>query len=574
MDHVAISLDHVSFIYPNGIQALDNIDLQIEKGEFLVVMGANGAGKTTLLLHLNGVIPQIIEGASRGEVVLDSQNISGIPVYELSTRIGLVRDVPDDQILFPQLKMEVCFGPENLGVDPNEILRRLEWSLGAVGLKGFENRSPTDLSGGQKQRAVIAACLSMLPDILVLDEPTSQLDPVGTSQILAVINELNEKHGKTIVMSSHNSAELVDLADRIVLLQGGKIIRQGEPREVLQDVKLLEGAGVAVPQVTKLAHSLRGQTKPANLPLTLPEAIKYLSGLLDEKKVVPSMKMTERRRKPHGPGVLLEMVDVWFEYAGPPPVLALKGINLKIHEGEFVGVIGQNGSGKSTLVKNLVGLLRPTKGEIFVAGENARNKTVPQLATRIGLVLQNPDHQLFKYRARDEIEFGLRNLGLPDDLVQTRVDEVLQTLELTHLKESYPLSLSFGDRMKLTVASVVAMKPSVMIFDEPTTGQDYRGRHEIMQVAKKLHDTGLTMIVISHDMELIAEYVERVVVLGEGQILADGASNDVFAHPEILEKTFLKPPQISTLAQSLSKYGLRNATTIDEMLAEISTAGN
>jgi energy-coupling factor transport system ATP-binding protein len=570
MDQVAISLEHVSFAYPNGVRALEDINLQIKKGEFLVVMGANGAGKTTLLLHLDGVIPQIIEGTSQGKVTLDSADVSILPVYESSTKIGLVRDIPDDQILFPQLKMEVCFGPENLGIQRNEILRRLQWSLDAVGLQGFENRSPTDLSGGQKQRAAIAACLSMLPDILVFDEPTSQLDPLGTSQILKVIKELNEKHGKTIVMSSHNTAELADLADRIVLLQNGKIIRQGDPRTVFQDVDLIENAGVAVPQVTKIAHMLRERTKLAELPLTIPEAIKYFSRLFDDETLAPKKSIIASSAVQSGTNVTLEMKNVWYEYPGPPPVLALKDISLQILEGEFLGLIGQNGSGKSTLVKNLVGLLRPTKGEIFVGGEDAESKTVPELATRIGLVLQNPDHQLFNYRAKDEIEFGLRNLGLPEQEVQTRTNEALESLGLAHLKELYPLSLSFGDRMKLTVASVVAMKPNVMIFDEPTTGQDYRGRHEIMEVAKKLHESGLTIIVISHDMELISEYVERVVVLAQGQVLAQGPTREVFAHPDILEKTFLKPPQVSILAQSLSKYGLPNATTVDEMLGEIS----
>ncbi len=570
MSETMVEVRNLSFTYPNKVKALKNVSFKVEKGETLAIMGRNGAGKTTLCYHLNGVIPNVMLGDVKGEVIVAGMKTSEHAIYELTQKVGMLLEDPEGQLVSADVLGEVCFGPENLGLPKDEILRRAKWALKIVRLEGLEDRSPSELSGGQKQRLAIAAILTMLPEVLVLDEPTSQLDPIGTTEVFSVIEDLKEKHRMTIIIVTHKSELVAEFADKVLILDKGKVLAVGEPHEVFKKVNLLNETGVQPIPVSLLFKKLNSE----EIPVTINEAKNYLLKILKGRGILKFDRgkfrenLTKRNEEP-----ILEAKDLSFVYPGPPPVQALTDINIKIYPGEFVGIIGQNGSGKTTLVKCFLNVLRPTKGEILFKGGNIEKFTIAELATKIGLILQNPDHQLFTLSVREEIEFGLKNLNITRDEVNRRVEEALSLAGLSGKEEMFPFSLSFGDRRKLVVAAITAMKPEVVILDEPTTAQDFPGRYAIMDLAKKLNKQGKTIIVITHDMNLVAEYAKRCIVLRNGKVLLDGPTSRVFTEVEILKKAFLRPPQITRLARSLRDYGLyEGLLTVNEMYSYLKEA--
>lgn len=558
-----VEIQDLTFTYPDGVQALKEIRLQVSKGEIIAVMGANGAGKTTLCRHLTGIIPHVHQGTTLGKVVVAGMDVYEHPVHELAQKISFVTQDPEGQLVNPDVLMEVAFGPENLGFPRDEIMRRAKWALQAVGLEGYESRSPMELSGGQKQRLALAAGLSMQPELLVLDEPTSQLDPIGTTEVFEVLVDLKKRYNITTILTTHASEDVPSFADRAVVLSKGSMVAEASPRDVFAQVELLDSVGVQVPQLATLGHRIAPDQPP---PLTIEESKKQVVDLIEEKKLKPGKVSQSEYSAPKGE-VVIECVDLTFTYPGFPPVTALRSINLKVHKGEMIGIIGQNGSGKTTLVKQFLKLLKPTKGQVLFKGKDITGFTTGQLATSIGLVLQNPDEQLFTISCREEVEFGLRNLKLPEDEMKHRVDEALGFVGLEEQKEVFPFRLSFGDRRSLTVAAVVAMRPEVIILDEPTTAQDYLGRHRIAKLAKKLNAAGHTVIMITHDMNLVTQYADRTVVMGNAEILLDGPTGRVFTEVETLKKTFIKPPPISLLAKELEPYGVPgDIMTVDSMV--------
>ena len=562
MENSIVDVKNLTFTYPDGTIALRNINLNVRKGEIVAVMGANGAGKTTLCYNLTGIIPNIYQGTTEGEIHVAGMNVYEHPVYELAQKISFVTQDPEGQLINPDVLMEVFFGPENLGVPRDEIMRRAKWALEAVGLQGLESRSPSELSGGQKQRLVLAAGLSMLPELLVLDEPTSQLDPIGATEVASVLVDLKKKNNITTILTTHASEDVLGFADQVIVLSKGAIAAQGTPREVFSQVKLLDEVGVQVPQVIMVGHRL---VPDQPLPLTIDEGRKLIAELIQQKKLTP------RSNLPHKAvaqgEVVLECVDLTFTYPGFPPVTALKHVNLKIRRGEMVGIVGQNGSGKTTLVKQFLNLLKPTGGHVFLKGKDISGFTTGELAASLGLVLQNPDEQLFTISCKNEVEFGLRNLKLPEDEIKRRVDESLGFVGLQEQWDTFPFRLSFGDRRSLTVAAVVAMRPEVVIMDEPTTAQDYGGRHRIARLAKKLNEAGHTVLMITHDMNLVTQYADRTVVMCNGEVLLDGPTAEVFSKTELLKKAFIKPPPVALLAKELGGVGVpEGVLTVDAMV--------
>lgn len=566
-----IAVENLSFTYPDGTKALKNVSFDVKRGEVFAIMGANGAGKTTLCYLLNGVIPNVIPGEVGGRIVVAGMEVLKHPIYDLSPKIGMLLEDPEGQLVSADVLGEVSFGPENLGLPRDEILRRIDWALKVVRLEGLEKRLSSELSGGQKQRLAIASVLTMLPEVLIMDEPTSQLDPIGTFEVLSVIKDIRQKYGMTIILVTHKSEQAAEFADRIMILNKGEVVTIGKPSDVFQELDSMEKLGVQPIPVSRLCQKLRQRNvKIERLPVTLDESNKLLVNLLEKRKVsVARIEKTEKNvlHQKGGDQPVLEARNLTYIYPGPPPVLALKDINLKIFEGEFLGVIGQNGSGKTTLVKNFLNVLQPTQGEVLFKGKNIKKYHIAELSTKIGLILQNPDHQLFSMSVKGEIEFGLKNLGLPDEEIKAKVDDALEFAGLKEEKDTFPFRLSFGHRRKVVVAAIAAMEPEVIILDEPTTGQDYLGRYSVMELAKRLNDKGHTVIAITHDMDLIAEYTNRTIVMSEGKILLDGPTSWVFTQTDVLEKAFLKPPQITRLAQVLRAYDMPSGVlTVDEML--------
>jgi len=573
LSDVIVSVSNLSFQYEGGAEALKGISFDVKRGELFVVMGPNGAGKTTLCFILSGIIPNMYGGVRKGRVNVLGFDPWDQPIYETAKKVGVLLQDPESQLIMPSVFAELAFGPANLGVPKEEILKRIREALRIVGLEGFEDRHPRELSGGQKQRAALGAVLTMMPELLVLDEPTSQLDPLGTTEVLSAIRRLKDL-GITIIMTSHKTEEIAYLADKVLILNDGKIVAYGSPREVLSNVELLENVGVKPPAVSTYFYELRKKgINTFDVPILLEDAVNLARSMIyDGILKANAIKFDETTHSKGEP--IIEVKDVTFVYPGEPPVTAIKNINLTIYEGEFVGIIGQNGSGKTTLVKNIVGLLKPTKGKILFKGEDVTKYTVAELSKKIGLILQNPDYQLFTLSCEEEIRFGLKNIGVPEEEMEKRIDEALKFVGLEHLRDRYPFALSFGDRRKLAVAAIVAMNPEVIIMDEPTTAQDYRGRYMLADLAKRMHEKyGRTIIMITHDMDLVAKYAERLIVMWNGEILADGPTRKVFQMYDALEKAFLKPPQITQFAHHLRDEGVTpEVLTVEEMLKALTPA--
>jgi energy-coupling factor transport system ATP-binding protein len=467
----------------------------------------------------------------------------------------------------PTVRSELAFGPSNLGVDREEIMRRSRDALSLVRLEGLEEHNPRDLSGGQKQRAALASVLTMAPQVLVLDEPTSQLDPLGRWEVVEAIERLKQKGDLTIVMTTHETEEILRLADQVLVLEKGTPVLQGPPADVFTNPAQLESAGVKTPALMMVESTLVRSNgagddalgdESGKVDITLSQVADQIREEVkrDRLDVRPEALSRPQAVDPEAP-VVVEARNLTMEYPGPPPVTALRDVTVKVRRGEFVGIIGQNGSGKSTLVKCLVGLLRPKTGEVLFKGESISGLSVGEIARRIGLVLQNPDYQLFTTYSHEEIRFGLRNVGVPPDEIEDRVDEALEMVGLSEEAELFPFRLSFGDRRKLAVAATMALGPEVLIMDEPTTAQDHRGRYQLADLARRFHDEkGGTVLMITHDVDLIARYAHRLIVLYEGEVLLDGPTAEVFSQVEALKRSFVVPPVAAQVAAELTSVGV------------------
>ncbi len=560
----------MSYRYPRSKRwVITHLNLKIKQGEFVAVMGENGAGKSTLCQMMNGIIPNSVGGRLAGQVLVHGLDTKETGISVLATKVGIVLEDPETQLFTTSVKSEVAFGPENLSLPPAEIEERVRWALEVVRLTGYEDRLPTSLSGGQKQRLAIAANISMRPDILILDEATSQLDPVGVEEVLSVVRELNQKYGITILMATDASEMIARLMDRVVVLDQGQLVTDGTPRQIFADTALFQKLMIRSPQVSQLATHLEDKGHPLpTFPITVPEASKGLQTLLEGTIPAPVEKAKPVADAAGIPAIQVEHLDYVYQ---PLNVHAVKDVSFEIRQGEFVALIGQNGSGKTTVLKNLLGLLRPTEGKVTVAGQDTRTTAVAEMARHVGFVLQNPDQQLFADTVEEEVAYGPRNLKLEKELIEQRVSEALNLVGLEDKRQEFPPALSKGDRAKVVIASALALNPSIIILDEPTTGQDYRGCHQIMQIAKSLHEQGRTVVFVTHHMALVAEYAQRVIVLCGGKLLLDDVTESVFARPEVVRQAYIIPPQITELGQALpASLGLpRTPLTVRTMSAAI-----
>lgn len=564
-----IIIENLSYAYPKSKElVLKNINLRVKEGEFLAIMGKTGAGKTTLCLALNGIIPQFYEnGKIEGEVIVDGLSTYNTPIQKLALSVGMVFQDFESQIFGVTVEEDIGFGLSNIGLPKEEILRRINEVLSIVRLNGYEKREVGALSGGELQRLAIADILAMKPKILVLDEPTSQLDPIGKEEVFSVILSLKEKLGITTIITEHKSEEIAQYADRVIVLKNGEIALEGHPKDLFKKIDELYDLGVRPPQVCELSVKIEKQ-KNINFdsfPLTVDEAYKTYINALSLKKINKQSRLDSINSFNKAKDLpIIEVEDLWHTY--PNGIHAIQGISLKIYKGEFLAIIGQNGSGKTTLVKHFNGLLKPTKGKVIVGGVNTLKSTVGMLSRKVGYVFQNPDHQIFATSVYEEIAYGPKNMKLSKEEIDKRVKEALNFVGLEGYEEKNPFLLNKGERQRIAFASIFAMRPQVFIVDEPTTGQDYQGSENMMKMLKKLNEKGCTIIIITHDMRIVAEYAQRIIVLSNGKILADGPTRAIFSQPELLKKSFLAPPQITQLSQKLVDYGFKPYTlSVDEM---------
>ncbi|MEN0070116.1 MAG: ABC transporter ATP-binding protein [Propionicimonas sp.] len=546
------SLDVVGlgYRYPRGeSDVLQGVDLSFPAGSFTVVMGQTGAGKSTLLMTLNGVIPHLKEGRLAGRVLLDGTDLAGFRVQTITEYVGLVLQDPESQLLGRTVAEDVAFGPRNYLVPRGEVTRRVADGLASVGLTGFEHRETAGLSGGEKQRVAIAGILALRPRVLCLDEPTSELDPHGRDELYATVDALRQDRETTIIAVEHASSDVVHRADHLVVLAGGRVVWQGRPGDFFRDPALVAAHGVKPLPVGVIGGALAaaGLDEAAAVPLSV-DAAEALVRRLAAGRPLPAPPASPAGPRP-GSEAAVELRDVSYTYPGGHR--GLTGVSLRIDRGEFVALVGRNGAGKTTLAKHLNGLLRPTGGTVVVGGRDAATLAPWELARQVGYVFQNPDHQVFCPTVAAEVRYGLKLAGLATAEIEARVDEALGFTGLAAVRDEHPFSLGKGERQRLAVASILALRPGILVVDEPTTGQDWAGVQAMMTLVDRLNAGGTTIVMVTHDLDVVAHHARRVVVLGDGGVLADGPTPEVLGSADILAAAAVTTTQPAELSLRL-----------------------
>ncbi len=540
--------------------ALKGVDLTIEQGEFLVIMGASEAGKSTLVASLNGLIPLYHRGRMKGTVHVLGRNTQDSTVAQMAEVVGLVFQDFEAQLFSTNVELEVAFGPENFAIPRDEIARRIDESLAYVGLDDFRHRAPSTLSGGQKQKLAIASVLAMYPQVLAMDEPTTDLDPISKFGIFQITDQLRRRNDITLIVVEHETEEVLH-ADRIALLDDGELIKVGPTREILQDVDLMKSHGVMPLGIPRFFKSM-GIEKD-QLPLTVDEGVQAFQsqGWSIDADRYDALVQGEKDELARLTEPLIQCHGLTHTY--PNGVQALRGVDMEIRKGDMVALVGQNGSGKTTLAKHFNALLMPTGGEVLIHGESTEKQGVFKIGQTVGYVFQNPDHQIFSETVFDEVSFSLRIRKMPEGEIKDRVEEALVAVGLAGMEEEDPFSMTKSGRQRVAVASILAAQPEVLILDEPTTGLDYEEQRGLMDMVQRLNESGSTIIFVTHHMWVVAEYARRVYVIKDGTIFLEGTTREIFAQEEALQEAFLRPPHFVQFSNRLGKTLL----TPEEMIA-------
>ena len=529
----AIALHDVSFTYAGQTRpALDHVDLHVPRGQILAVMGPSAAGKTTLGKLIHRSIPSFHRGTIAGRIELFGADGTDLGVADVAGRVALVAQDFESQLFSTNVLQEVAFGLEQMGVERAAMRERAQRALAAVGLAGFEQRDPSTLSGGEKQRLSIAASLAMDPEILIFDEPTTDLDPEGKQEVLASLAALRAG-GKTMILIEHETSA-AEIADRLVLLDSGRIVADGPARELLSRVDLLERHAVRPPELATLAHRLNLRQVPASIDEAV-DAVRCERSMTARSSSPATVTAARSAPAP----IVLD--GVHFAYPGGREVL--DGVSLSIGAGEYLALLGRNGSGKTTLAKHFNGLLQPQAGSVRIAGASVIDAPPAELAARVGYVFQNPDLQIFADTVREEVRFGPENLGLAPEAVDQRATTTLQAVGLAAVADEDPFVLSKGERQLLAIASLLAMRPQVLVLDEPTTGLDYVEQRRVLDLLAELNGAGMAIVMITHTPWIVLECARRAVVVDSGRIGFDGSLRDFLASPTAPEHAnFVAPP--------------------------------
>lgn len=582
-----IEVKDLKYRYPGTTElALDGVSFTVEKGEFIGIAGENGAGKSSLSQALLGLIPQFYKGAYGGSVMVCGMDARSTPVSELCRHVGLVFQNPFNQLSGAKDTVydEVGYGLQNLGFPPEEIRTRVESVLRCFGIWEYRDRNPFDLSGGQLQRVAICSVLAMKPDVLILDEPTSQLDPEGSEEVFHTVDELT-KMGITIIMIEQKIEKLAGYCDRVLLMHQGHVVDYDTPRKIFSREDLYD-LGVNPPAYTRFARANALAFEDGTLPVTHAETLERLKASgVDRATLIASLRtMTAGVQmesatpqpvaaQPARAGVdaaaadasaftssdhaseaagaadaTFQVKDLRFSYVKGREVL--HGLNLALDH-RPTAIIGQNGAGKTTLVRVLKGLLKPDSGEIRYQGENLETKTVAELASRVGYVFQNPDDQIFKYKVLEEVMFGPLNIGMSPQEAEASAHEALRMVGLDEKAGENPYDLELSDRKMVAIASVLAMNTDVIILDEPTIAQSWNGREKIREIIQTQAAQGKLVIAILHDMDFVANSFARVIAMAHGEILADDTPAEIFRNHPVLEKAALAAPPLYELLEEL-----------------------
>jgi len=559
----SIEIENLHFTYPSrNTPTLRGIDAKIDPGAFILLTGPTGCGKSTLLRTLNGLIPHASGGNLSGSVRVGGTSVAEQPIAVTCQQVGLLFQNPEEQLFCIIVEDEIAFGLENQGLPSHQIDRRIDSALTQVGLAGFRNRQIASLSSGQKQRVALACVCAMQPRILLLDEPTSYLDPQATHDILEIIRELNRKLGITVIVAGHQVNEIAPLCGRVWLMNDGRLVSDLPIDQAFSELKRYSQLGVQVPELAQVAEQ-RGYSER---PLTLDHAVQIFANPVQDSK----QSQFHREETPDGlinsdtssredgladltpvltqatpanpDNILAEVQNLSFRYPQTSTDV-LKDVSFQIKQGEVVAIMGANGSGKTTLLLHLIALLRPSAGEVLIKGQDTRRCKPRHLAGQVGIVFQNPDLLLQAATVSEEVAFGPKNLKLSRQEVGERLEEILLMFDLETLKAEAPYALSRGQRQRTAVAASFSLYPDLLLLDEPTTGQDYYHLQQLMQM---LDDTmkvqNRTVIFCTHDAHLTLEYASRVLLLHRGELIFDGTPDAAFANPERLEQASLVPP--------------------------------
>ncbi len=552
---------------------LKDLSFKVNKGEFFGIIGPSGAGKTTLCYALTGIIPHVFNvplGKERehikGEIKLFGQTLTKVEAVtdeitgktvdkivgmkQTAPRVGLLLQDPENQFLRMDLLHEISFGMELLELPASEIERRAKEALEIVGLGSFwpiaDLVHPSELSGGQKQRAAIASFIALRPELLVLDEPMSNLDPEGKLSIIKAIDSIREQYDLTLVVVEHNPEVIQKYADKVLALNNGQAIAYGTPDEVYSQCELFNENGLYASDIARIGWQ-SGLSYKGRVPFTVDEMITTCE---DRRQTI--LENVEDDPPDDEAEEIISVKNLDFSYEDG--TRALKDVTFSIKKGEYVGLIGQNGAGKSTISKVISGLYRKFEGEAKVMGLSLRDrKVIQRIPCYVGYVFQNPDNQIFMRTVYDEVAYGLKNLKIPQQEIDRRVNEALKSVGLLAKITEDPMFLGKGEKRRLTVASILAMNPQIMIVDEPTTGQDFRMSEDIMSLLEELNEAGTTILAITHDMTLISEHTKRVIVMHNGTVLYDGSTRGFFSNEEYLEKSGIIPPMAVRLSHAYRK---------------------
>ena len=504
-----IEIENLGFTYPSRqTPTLQGMTTRIPSGAFVLLTGPTGCGKSTLLRTLNGLIPHASAGTLTGAVLLNGKNLATQPLATTCQQVAFLFQNPEDQLFCTLVEDEVAFGLENLGFPSEEIKKRIAFALEQVGLPDFQNREISSLSGGQKQRVALAAICAMQPKVLLLDEPTSHLDPQGTRDILDIVAKLNTGMGITVVLATHRTKEVAPLCDHVWLMDEGRLCLDSPKAEAFQDIVPYQRLGVQVPtdeappSATRLSTSTTSAVTPSN-------------------------------------NLSLSISGLHFRYPNTDQDVVC-GISCEVQRGEVLAIMGANGSGKTTLIHLIAGLLRPSAGKVVVDEKANGRVKLHQLAGKVGIVFQNPDLLLQAKTVRDEVAFGPKNLRFPIRTLEERINKTLTQFDLNSLAADAPYALSRGQRQRIAVAATFSLHPNLFLLDEPTTGQDARHLYALMdELCDEIRHENKTLIFATHDTDLTLKYADRVLLLRDGHVIFDGYPNTAFSNPELLAQASL-----------------------------------
>jgi len=565
---------------PEGPPALINVSFEIQTGSFVLILGRSGAGKSTLALNLVGIYPDYFGGRNQGRVLINHPDLGLINRREVEAAkrfrlINMLFQNPEDQIVTLTVEEEVGFALENYLFEPPEIHRRIDYALDLVGLDGFRQRETLHLSGGEKQRVALAAMLALEPSVLILDEPTSNLDPAGTADVLTTIDRVREKTGLTVMVIEHEVDEVFDRVDTVLLVEDHRVMGPFEPREFMDERGLFvrDEMGLWIPQASEVGLELRtnGIELGGGLPLNGAELVAAVEALdagfplavgppdCDAEPETPSTGGSSRVP-------VIAIQDVSFAYDDHA---VLSNVKLSVHGNELLAIVGQNGSGKSTLASLFNGIGKPGAGAVLVDGIPTTEYDFAELVKRVAYIFQVPEKQFVCGTVYDEIAHGLRALGLSEAEVDTRTVELLKTVRLLDRRDASPYVLSHGQKRRLSVAAMVVGKPEVVILDEPTFGQDYHQAQNLMRLLQELANDGAAVAFITHDMRLVAEFADRAAVLCDGEIVFDGAPSTLFADNELLTRARLKPPSVHEFSLRLLGKPVLTTSLLSQQLKEV-----